>query len=134
MVRASRNSPPEIRQRSRELRNHPTRAESKLWGLLRKRGLGGWRFRRQQAIGPFIADFYCDALKLVIEVDGSSNIGNASYDENRTRWLNDHGYTVIRFWNDDVLNHMDKVGSEILQVAETLVKNNPVPPAELSTD
>ena len=65
MVRASRNSPPEIRQRSRELRNHPTRAESKLWGLLRKRGLGGWRFRRQQAIGPFIADFYCDALTLV---------------------------------------------------------------------
>lgn len=134
MVKAAQDSPLQVRQRSRELRNNPTPAEVKLWGLLRKRGLGGWRFRRQQAIGPFIGDFYCDALHLVIEVDGGSHIGNEPYDASRTQWLNDHGYTVIRFWNDDVLHHLDQVGSEILRATETLAQNNPVNTEELSDE
>lgn len=86
----------------------------------RVRSLDGWRFRRQQAIGPFIADFYCDALHRVIEVDDSSHIGNQNYNAQRTCWLNNHGCTVIRFWNDDVLHQLELIENEIQRVARNL--------------
>jgi very-short-patch-repair endonuclease len=63
----------------------------------------GLRFRRQQPIGSYVADFYCSAVKLIIELDGSQHAdGQAQYDLYRTRWLETRGYKVLRFWNTDL--------------------------------
>src|SRR4051812_37557422 len=84
--------------RARELRSSATEVERKLWSLLRRKQMAQLRFRRQQAIGPYIVDFYCSAAKLVIELDGDQHgeDKNMHYDEVRTRWLNNNKYRVLR--------------------------------------
>ncbi|MFO0816903.1 MAG: DUF559 domain-containing protein [Pirellulales bacterium] len=89
-------------QRARELRQQSTPAEQMMWALLRDRWLHGFKFRRQQPIGPYVADFYCAECALVVELDGSSHDEKADYDEQRTRWLESRGMRVIRFRNLDV--------------------------------
>lgn len=110
----------ETRQRARELRKSLTPAEQKLWRYLRNRNLGGYKFRRQQPIGPFIADFYCAEVRLVVEVDGGVHLERADYDEARTMWLEEHGYHVIRFGNDEALTRLDEVAQEILSCCDRL--------------
>jgi len=105
---------PELRQRARELRQSLTEAEIKLWGKLRNRQLRGLKFRRQHPIGSFIADFYCAEHRLVIEIDGKYHQSQIGYDEYRTKWLIDHGYQVIRFSNDEVIEQVDQVVAKIL--------------------
>jgi very-short-patch-repair endonuclease len=93
------------RDRAREFRSQMTDAECKLWARLCGKKMAGLRFRRQEAIGPYIADFYCSAAKLVVELDGGQH-GNDDvllYDVARTLWLNDSGYRVLRFSNHDFL-------------------------------
>jgi len=87
-----------------------TEGERKLWWLLRRKQLSGFRFRRQATIGPYIADFFCPQAKLIIEVDGAPHVDEerAYRDQARTRWLEARGYRVIRFWNVDVFT--DSVG------------------------
>jgi len=87
--------------RARSLRRDETDAEHKLWSLLRGRGLGGYKFVRQFAVGPYFADFACRQAALIIELDGSQHADSAS-DAVRTKYLNEQGYSVLRFWNDDV--------------------------------
>ena len=70
--------------------------------------LGGQKFVRQEAIGPFIVDFVCRAHRLVIEVDGGQHAENIS-DKSRDRWLSDRGYRVLRFWNNDVIQNTEGV-------------------------
>lgn len=110
-----------IRNRARELRKSSTPAEQKLWQALRNRNLGGYKFRRQHPMGPFITDFFCAEVGLVIELDGGAHLEQVDYDQVRTDWLEDRGYHVIRFWNDDVLNHLDDVTQEILHTCEQLM-------------
>ncbi|MFZ2362425.1 MAG: DUF559 domain-containing protein [Anaerolineae bacterium] len=93
---------PPILERARELRQPQTPAEQRLWAAIRDRRLEGYKFRRQHPIDRFIVDFFCHECSLVIEVDGDSHVLQAEYDQARTEWLNDHGYTVIRFTNQDV--------------------------------
>ena len=90
---------------AKQLRSNPTDAERRLWWLLRAKQLGGLRFRRQQPIGPYIADFFCPAAKLIVELDGDHHglDNKASYDAVRTRWLEGRGYKVLRFANRAVL-------------------------------
>ena len=90
---------------ARELRINGTECERRLWALLRAKQLAGLRFRRQQTLGPYIADFYCSAAKLVIELDGSQHgtDENLAYDEARTAWLVERGYRVLRFSNEEFL-------------------------------
>jgi len=88
--------------RVRQLRANMTDAEEHLWRILRMRQLGGHRFRRQFQIGPFIADFACPQLRLVIEVDGGQHADSAS-DALRELWLQSEGWKVVRFWNNEVL-------------------------------
>ncbi len=88
---------------ARKLRNNPTEAEKKLWAMIRADQLGV-RFRRQYTIKPYIADFACPAVKLIIEVDGGQHAENPR-DLQRTRFLERKGYRVIRFWNNDVLGN-----------------------------
>jgi very-short-patch-repair endonuclease len=107
--------PPEILQNARNLREMQTSAETKLWTILRNRQLDGYKFRRQKPIGRFIADFFCDDAKLVIEIDGDTHAGREGYDINRTKWLENEGYQVIRFTNDDILTNLENVAREILK-------------------
>jgi adenine-specific DNA-methyltransferase len=80
-----------------------------LWTHLRNKQLDGFRFRRQQPMGPYIVDFYCSDAALVIEVDGGQHARNDVADEQRSRWLESHGYRVVRFWNNDVLQNTEGV-------------------------
>jgi len=97
--------------RARELRWKMTDAERRLWALLRRKKLSGFRFRRQATIGPFIADFFCAKARVIVEVDGSDhgNDERVIRDEMRTRYLKSHGCNVIRFWNRDVFQRPDEV-------------------------
>jgi very-short-patch-repair endonuclease len=91
------------REAARQLRLNATEAERKLWSCLRDKRLLGLRFRRQQPIGPYIADFYCAAAKLIVELDGSQHADvRAHYDLSRTGWLETRGYKVVRLWNTDL--------------------------------
>jgi len=112
--------------RSRQLRNNPTEAEKVLWFAIRNRQLGGVRFNRQVPIGPYICDFVARSLKLVIEVDGGQHAESRS-DRSRTNFLENRGYRVIRFWNNDVLGNIDGVVSEIERVLTDMP--SPTPPA-----
>ncbi|MBZ9872023.1 DUF559 domain-containing protein [Mesorhizobium sp. BR1-1-9] len=88
--------------RARELRLNETKAEYRLWGELRGRHLNGYKFVRQVPLGPFFVDFLCREKSLIVEIDGSQHAKSLT-DESRTAWLNGHGYSVLRFWNHEVL-------------------------------
>ena len=77
-----------MRERARNLRKNPTEAERFLWQHIRRRQLGGFRFRRQYAIGLYIVDFYCLEERVAIEVDGGQHNGQAAYDAERTCFSN----------------------------------------------
>jgi lysyl-tRNA synthetase class 2 len=94
---------------ARHLRSRQTEAERKLWSRLRNRNLGGFKFRRQFPIDRYFADFVCIDAKLVVELDGSQHAEQADYDAERTAALECCGFHVIRFWNYQVLRHMDDV-------------------------
>ncbi len=104
----------EALNRARKLRRDATEAETRLWQNLRSRRLADFKFRRQVWIGPFIADFLCMDAMLVVEVDGSQHIGDAAYDADRSAYLANKGYRVIRVWNNDVMQRMDDVLAAIL--------------------
>ena len=96
---------------ARRLRLTPTDAETRLWSRLRKKQLGGFRFRRQHPLGSYVVDFLCAEAKLVVEVDGGQH---ADESPTRTRWLEQRGYRVIRFWNNEVLANTEGVLLAIL--------------------
>jgi very-short-patch-repair endonuclease len=93
--------------RARDLRKSSTKAERALWSRLRDRQFYGYKFRRQQPVGPYIVDFFCLEQKLVVEVDGGQHVPEA--DERRTTFLEGDGHRVLRFWNAEVLGNMDGV-------------------------
>jgi very-short-patch-repair endonuclease len=94
---------------ARALRKNSTDAERSLWSRLRARRLDGVKFRRQQALGPYVVDFLCLEPKLVIEVDGGQHAEQISNDLQRTAYLKVLGYRVLRFWNHEVLGDPDAV-------------------------
>ncbi len=100
---------------ARHLRKNPTDAEHRLWRLLRHKRLAGFRFRRQQPIGPYIADFFCAPAKLIVELDGGQHYSmlRMKHDKMRTRWLGARGYRVVRFSNADLLKTPDAVTEAI---------------------
>jgi very-short-patch-repair endonuclease len=95
--------------RARRLRRDSTPAEKKLWSVLRGSALGGHKFRRQQRLGSFVADFACQSARLVVEVDGDSHAAQIDYDARRTEYLTREGYRVLRFTNRDVMENVDGV-------------------------
>ena len=97
-----------------------TKAEVALWERLRKKQLKGYRFRRQHPVARFIVDFYCHALKMVIEVDGGYHREpeQKEHDLARTKELEDMGLMVIRFSNEEVLQGIDLVIAKIISVVE----------------
>jgi len=104
------------RMAARRLRRKMTDAERQLWQALRAKRFRGVGFRRQAPLGPYVADFVCHALKLVIEVDGGQHSGSER-DAARDAWMAREGYMVLRFWNNEVLGNLegvlDRIGREI---------------------
>jgi very-short-patch-repair endonuclease len=96
-------------EQARQMRKQPTKAEASLWVRLRKRGLGGLKFRRQHIISRFIVDFYCPRAKLVIELDGAVHEVQVEYDQERRGVLQEMGYEVLRFKNDEVKENLEMV-------------------------
>ena len=111
--------------RSRELRANMTDAERRLWACLNARKVSGIRFNTQFPIGPFICDFVSRGAKLVIEVDGGQHSDSERADAARTRHIEQQGYRVIRFWNNDVLGNIDGVVAEIERVLADTPSPNP---------
>jgi len=97
------------------LRKQSTPMEIKLWNRLRARRLMGLKFRRQCPLGSYIVDFICIEKRLIIEVDGGQHNEpeHQIYDERRTEFLNQSGYNVLRFWNNEVLLQFDAVMDQI---------------------
>ena len=120
---------PLLLQVARELRQPQTPAEIKLWSRLRDRQLDGLKIRRQQPIDRFIIDFYCAEAKLCIEtacpassgIDGDSHADQVEYDQARTAYLNECGYTVIRFTNREVFKELDAVAQSIADECRRLI-------------
>lgn len=92
-------------------------AEYRLWGDLRNRLMNGHKFSRQVPLGPYVADFVCREHHLIIEVDGSQH-AESSHDLIRTKWLNTPGYSVLRFWNHEVLGERRAVLDTIVAVLD----------------
>lgn len=104
---------------ARKLRKDMSEAERRLWSRLRLKQLGGFRFRRQHTIGPFIADFACIEAMLVVELDGAQHGRDdaPARDAKRDAFIEGQGYLVLRFWNEAVMRRMDEVLDEIHRVA-----------------
>jgi very-short-patch-repair endonuclease len=105
----------ELIARARQLRREATAAESLLWELLRDRRLLGRKFRRQHPIGQFIADFFCDDARLIIEIDGAVHREPTQQERDRLREeiLREHGFAILRFTNDQILDRTEQVLREI---------------------
>ena len=102
----------QISPHATRLRRDMTDVERKLWSAVRDRRLGGFKFRRQATIGPFIVDFLCVEALLIVELDGGQH--NEQADAARTTFLEARGYRVVRFWNSDVIENFNGVLETIL--------------------
>ena len=95
------------------LRRNLTDAEQKLWYHLRAHRFMGRKFKRQKPMGRYVVDFVCLEEKLIIELDGGQHAESVEYDHVRDSWLRSEGYTVLRFWNNELINEMDGVLEQI---------------------
>ncbi|WP_425409011.1 endonuclease domain-containing protein [Hyphococcus sp.] len=109
---------------ARTLRKDMPETERRLWSRLRNKELGGFRFRRQHTIGPYIADFACVEAKLVIELDGEQHaLGNTPVrDVARDTFMEREGWMVLRFWNHEVRDNMNGVLDAIIEAAGNSVR------------
>ena len=99
------------RERAKQLRSNTTEPERLLWRALKSIPVYGSHFRRQVPIGPYVADFACLKTRLLIELDDGQHAQGeiAAKDESRTRWLEQEGYRVIRFWNAELSGNLNGV-------------------------
>ena len=113
------NAPPHIIATAKRLRGTMTPAEKRLWQEIRGKKIGGMKFRRQHPIYFYIADFYCHAIKLVVEIDGPIHNSDKQreYDANRTATMKNFDITTLRFTNDEVLNNISAVVKRIEDAA-----------------
>jgi very-short-patch-repair endonuclease len=115
-----RGSRPYETNRSRTLRKNQTSAEKRLWEKLRGRKLNGYKFVRQEPVGPYFADFLCRERALVVEVDGAthSTEEEIAHDQRRDRFLEAEGLRIVRVTNEAVFNEIDGVCETILAAIE----------------
>lgn len=109
-------------ERARSLRRRMTDAETRLWLQLRDRRLGGFKFVRQLPVGRYYADFACREAMLIVEADGGQHAQDR--DHLRDRSIETAGYTIIRFWNNDILANMPGV---LQRIHDTLASIAPSP-------
>ncbi len=94
---------------AKTLRRNLTDAEQKLWYHLRAHRFMGRKFKRQKPLGRYVVDFICLEEKLIIELDGGQHAESVEYDQERDSWLRSEGYTVLRFWNNELMNEAESV-------------------------
>jgi len=114
-------------ERAKVLRSEQTEAEQRLWYYLRAHRFMDLKFKRQKPLGPFIVDFVCHECNLIIEVDGSQHQEAAEYDRRRDAWLKVNGFTVLRFWNHEVLQQTESVLEAIRLVVLRTLSPGPSP-------
>jgi len=114
-----------LKERRQLLRCETTATEQKLWQELRDRRLRGLKFFRQYSVGPYILDFYCPAIRLSIEIDGSQHAEESQvyYDKDRTLYLQSYDIREIRFWNHEVNHDLKGV---ILKIIDTIDTSPPL--------
>ncbi len=106
--------PEYVKDLSKNFRKNPTNYEDFLWSVLRNRQLNNIKFRRQHPFWRYIADFYSDELRLVIELDWKIHENQKEYDEIRDEIISKYWVTILRFKNEDLLNNFNEVISKIL--------------------
>mgnify|MGYP000678056433 CR=1 FL=1 len=112
---------------AKHLRSHMTESENRLWRRLRARRLNGEKFRRQQPIGPYVVDFVHFGARLIVEADGGQH-NDALHDEKRDNWLREQGFTVMRFWNNEIMSNLDGVLAAVMDaVAGSPLSPGPSP-------
>ena len=99
--------------RARNLRQNMTEAERRVWQILRSHRMTGYQFRRQVPIGRYIADFVCHEARLIVEIDGGQHDRSSPREAERTGFLQNQGYRILRFWNNEVLANLDGVHQTI---------------------
>lgn len=104
-----RKMTPNLTKCAKHLRRNSTQAEALLWSRLRARQVESTKFRRQQPIENFIVDFVSFEKRIVIELDGGQHAVDKNKDLERDRFLSENGYTVLRFWNNQVFKNLDGV-------------------------
>jgi very-short-patch-repair endonuclease len=101
-----------FKSRRKELRKSLTPQEFKLWFYLKNKNLGV-KFRRQQGVGPYVADFYCKEKNLIIEIDGSPHLKTKEYDKERDDYIKILDIKVLRFWNNEIDQNIEWVLKKI---------------------
>ena len=120
--------PPELTANARDLRRQATPAERALWQALRDHRP---RFTRQLVVGHFIIDLACRSLKIGIELDGGHHASQIGKDDARTAYLAAQGWTILRFWNNDVMDNLDGVVTVIVTaLARASTHPQPLPSRE----
>lgn len=102
---------------AKKMRRQMTLGERCFWNMVRHEKFEGFHFRRQQVIHGFIADFFCNDLNLVIEIDGGIHEEQKDYDKLRDQIINRYGIRIIRFTNEEVLNNGERVLAKIKELA-----------------
>ena len=118
---------PQLLDFAKTMRHNSTDAEHLMWQLLRAKRFMNLKFRRQHVIKPYIVDFYCHEIGLVIELDGSQHSTDDAleYDAERTKFLEVLGLTLVRYWNHDVLSRTDVVLEDLWQRCSELKNISP---------
>ncbi|MEX8502600.1 MAG: endonuclease domain-containing protein [Leptothrix ochracea] len=105
-----------MRDRARSLRQEATPFEQTFWSHVRSGRFSGWKFRRQQVIGPYIVDFVCPKAHLIVELDGAQHALHQPYDQARDAWLHAQGYRILRVWNPTWSQHPEAVLTQLWQM------------------
>ncbi|WP_035382769.1 endonuclease domain-containing protein [Ferriphaselus sp. R-1] len=113
---------------AKSLRRNQTEAEQRLWYHLRAHRFMGLKFKRQKPLGRYVVDFVCMEAKLVIELDGGQHLDQVGCDRVRDAWLKSQGFTVLRFWNNELMSEMETVLERIrLEVESRALSPSPSP-------
>ncbi len=118
--------------RARSLRQNMTEAEIRVWQILRAHQSNGYKFRRQVPFGRYIADFVCHEARLVVEIDGGQHDRSSPREIERSDFLQNQGYRVLRFWNNEVLANPDGVHETIVSELAASRASHP-PPSSRAT-
>jgi len=115
---------------AKRLRQQGTDAERMLWKYLRAHRMAGYKFRRQVLIEPYIVDFVCLEARLIVEADGGQHLEQVEDDLKRSVFLESLGYTVIRFWNHEILGDIHTVLERIHGSLIEVPSPHPLPEGE----
>jgi very-short-patch-repair endonuclease len=113
--------------RARTLRHNMTEAERRVWRMLRSHQITGYNFRRQVPIGRYIADFVCHEARLIVEIDGGQHDRSSPQEAERSGFLQNEDYRILRFWNNEVLANPDGVHQTIAGELRRITPTQPSP-------